>query len=392
MEQHQIILAIIAILAWSGFLLGHSHFSKYVSDPSSTAMFDQNDRSRRLFSSAVSSFLDPKSITLRTGGGLVVPKFDVQEEAQLDALKYAEPSLVHHRPDLDNQGVVVDVLSIGSETRPEYLAAQVETWASHINVRHYWGVTEREDYDINCPSMSDEYLQSFLHTCKSPMGWDNDIEQFRTRHFGAASGFKRQQAGWFCAQRRPGRALGWLQAMYQNETKIPDILILVDDDTSLDVNKMKQLMLREEYNDHPFAGAMCTFEQGGFVFPFGGFGTFLNRAAIQSMTRPIVCDEQQRGNKFMESICANLRQNRVGELDVFANGDSIFELFYKYSALDNFCMHSDWAIGYMITFYSGGSLHGLNPRQCRTTGCTGRSVTCHNQTPKDMKDFTLAHS
>jgi hypothetical protein len=39
--------------------------------------------------------------------------------------------------------------------------------------------------------------------------------------------------GWFCAQRRPGRALGWLQVMYQNPNEIPEILLIVDDDTSL---------------------------------------------------------------------------------------------------------------------------------------------------------------
>lgn len=322
---------------------------------------------------------------------MVGPQYVVQEEAQLAALKYVEPTLVHHRPVLDNQGVVVDVLSIGSDTRPEYMAAQVETWASHTNVRNYWGVTERDDYDINCSSMSDDYLQSFTRTCKSDMGWEI-IEAFRRRNFGAASGVKGdRQAGWYCAQRRPGHALGWLQAMYQNEENIPDILAIVDDDTSLDINKMEPLMLQDSYKHRPFAGAMCTFDNG-FIFPFGGFGTFLNRAAIKNMIQPIFCDDQQGGDEFMESVCANLQKNRIGELDVFANGDSVFELFYKYSALKDFCMHSDWAMGYMLTFYSGGSLNDLGPGQCRKPRCTSGSVTCHNQTPKAMKDFTLAHS
>mmetsp|Transcript_127 Transcript_127/g.242 ORF Transcript_127/g.242 Transcript_127/m.242 type:complete len:491 (-) Transcript_127:293-1765(-) len=75
MEQHQIILAVIAILAWSGFLLGHSHFSKYVSNPLSS----EDPRSRRL--NGVASYIDPKSITPRPPDGLVGPDFVVQDEA-----------------------------------------------------------------------------------------------------------------------------------------------------------------------------------------------------------------------------------------------------------------------------------------------------------------------
>jgi len=114
------------------------------------------------------------------------------------------------------------------------LTAQLNTWASHVNVRHFWGVTERQDYDVNCDSMSEEALQSFVQTCKGSMGWDKKVEQYRVGHFGHARGFVRgRQAGWICAQRRPGHALGWLQTMYQNEKMIPDILLLVDDDTSV---------------------------------------------------------------------------------------------------------------------------------------------------------------
>ena len=115
------------------------------------------------------------------------------------------------------------------------LTAQNNTWASHVNVRHFWGVTERQDYDENCDSMSEEALQSFIQTCKGPMGWDKKVERFRAKEFGVASGFglETHHAGWFCAQRRPGHALGWLQNMYQNEKMIPDILLLVDDDTSV---------------------------------------------------------------------------------------------------------------------------------------------------------------
>ena len=159
------------------------------------------------------------------------------------------------------------------------------------------------------------------------------------------------------------------------------------------MEKVKSQMLQGEKRDGPFVGASCRYDYHiGFLFAFGGFGTFLNRAAIQHMIQPIFCDERQEGSEFLKSACANLQKNLIGELDVFRQGDSVFELFYKYSALQHFCLHSDWAMGYMITFYSGGGLHQLHPQRCKRHPCNLGSITCHNQGPKDMEEFTLAHS
>ena len=65
---------------------------------------------------------------------------------------------------------------------------QLNTWASHVNVRHFWGVTECQDYDENCDSMSEEALQSFVQTCKGPMGWDKTVKQYGAKEFGVTSG------------------------------------------------------------------------------------------------------------------------------------------------------------------------------------------------------------
>ena len=61
------------------------------------------------------------------------------------------------------------------------------------------------------------------------------VPEIEANNFGNASWKKLFDLapGWFCAQRRPGRALGWLQVMYQNPNEIPEILLIVDDDTSL---------------------------------------------------------------------------------------------------------------------------------------------------------------
>ena len=102
MQHHQIILATIAILASSGFLLGHSYCSKSVSDPSSTTsssssnIIDQHCRSLRQISSGISQYINPKSITTRPDV-FVDPLFVVPEDYLADS-KYAEPTIVHSRP------------------------------------------------------------------------------------------------------------------------------------------------------------------------------------------------------------------------------------------------------------------------------------------------------
>ena len=230
-----------------------------------------------------------------------------------------------------------------------------------------------------------------IELCKSPLGWEPSIEQFRTNLYGAASGKSRQsRAGWFCAQRRIGPALGFLGLLYQdNTTNIPDILVLVDDDTSVDIEKVKHQMLQNSSGD-PFVGAACLFDRGyPFQVSFGGFGTFFNKASLLRLLQPIYCDEG-RDDANVQSICLILHQNRIGELAVFRDGDSIFDLFYKFIAFTKFCMHSDWVIGYMFTFYGGG-MHQLVPKQCRRDTCHEKSITCHNQSPNDMKEFFIVH-
>ena len=160
---------------------------------------------------------------------------------------------------------------------------------------------------------------------------------------------------------------------------------------------MYQLMQKSRDNAVPFVGAPCVFETGIISFAFGGFGTFLNRASIEHMTSPIICDDEHRQESpYMDLVCSNLQMNRVGELELFREGDSVFDIFYKYSVHNKFCMHSDWALGYMISLYSGGSLnqigHQINPFECRRDSCTLESVVCHNQGPNDMIEFTRSHN
>ena len=65
-------------------------------------------------------------------------------------------------------------------------------------------------------------MGEYIKTCRVP--------NLGTTKFGI--GHSPSAVGWYCAQRRPGRELGWLQNVYSKED-VPDILIMVDDDTSV---------------------------------------------------------------------------------------------------------------------------------------------------------------
>jgi hypothetical protein len=175
--------------------------------------------------------------------------------------------------------------------------------------------------------------------------------------------------------------------MYQDPAKIPDILILVDDDTSVDIEELQRQM--STFGDSPYVGNPCLGRRLGGLSNtgIGGAGTFFNRAAIENLSRPIFCDDWKQ--ESMISACEILQANRVGEYDVFQQGDSVFDIFYKYSALREFCMHSDWAMGYMINAYSGSRLRKLGHfNGCRYRWpCERGSTSCHYQDPEAMKQF-----
>ena len=151
-------------------------------------------------------------------------------------------------------------------------------------------------------------------------------------------------------------------------------------------------MMKTSSKAKPFVGAGHVYSST-IPHPHGGFGTFFNREAIQNMVRPMFCPLQDEGSNRFESACANLQQNRSGELDVFQQGDSVFDLFYKFSALRDLCMHSDWITGYMSTYYlhpegSSESVEILEMPGRNSLRCTKSSGTCHWQTPNDMKRLT----
>jgi hypothetical protein len=167
----------------------------------------------------------------------------------------------------------------------------------------------------------------------------------------------------------------------------------VDDDTAVDIEAV-QLWMSEAKGPrvgNPCAGGTMSVVKG-WLAGMGGAGTFFNRAAIERLSEPLYCDNPT--HESMSLTCARLQDNRVGERDVYQQGDSVFDIFYKYSAMVDFCMHSDWAMGYMINAYSGSSLEQFG--QClqrlgRGNDCPVDALYCHYLSPESMKNFAQNH-
>jgi len=157
-------------------------------------------------------------------------------------------------------------------------------------------------------------------------------------------------------------------------------------------------------SEDPYIAAGSVFQlgkYGGFKAAHGGFGTYLNKAAIELMTRrPIFCNKDDglisttpEEDPFTINACAQLAHNKAQELHVYTPGDSVFNIFYKLASRPYFCMHSDWMFGFMITNY-GMTKDGLvqvDP-QGKRGYCGEESVSCHYQTPALMEQFVQMHS
>ena len=320
-------------------------------------------------------------------------------------------SVAYHQDPSDRHEYVIDVASIGSETRLDYLQAQVDTWAgTHRAVRHFWGLTEHEDIKKSCDSRFAEEVERLSRTCRSKSGFAPSIATFVHRYYGFGEGLRDhiKDTGWICAQRRIGPVLRWLEAQYAGaarESDLPDLLVLVDDDTVLDVDQVRRFMTNQAKHPRgPIVRAGCAVQEDrdsevAFSFPYGGFGTFFDKHALREMIRPIRCTANAT-SVVDKRICATLKENRMGERLLFEEGITILELFRRYSALPVYCMHSDWMLGYIVKFYLPESaLLGVEtyPRCGNITSdmtarpCDDIFATCHNMKPEDMESLALSY-
>lgn len=333
----------------------------------------------------------------------------------------------------------LDVLIVGSQNNVEAARTQFQTWGSHPAIRNFVLATEHDDPDPQChESMKSwSHVEKYVSTCRNHLFWKNlDAHSLLTKYWVKRAYAhidwlkkKKDPGGWLCAQKRFVAAFTKLSRWYadhasdhsqQEELRrrsvtdddhdgvmdgFPDYLIIADDDTYMNIEHISEYLINaphklknekglsndEMYVPTPdvpviFAGCRTRAPVGDIKWtaPFGGFGIFLSKAALEKWTHPISCYQDHKvvvsddRSEFDQAICNKYLQQKegghqgedrdhgnsvkynesvypfnatVGEDHFFKSGDSLNEVFYKYiHGMEYFCLHSDWFFGYIANF------------------------------------------
>jgi hypothetical protein len=277
---------------------------------------------------------------------------------------------------LKDAKLTIDIISTGSKTNPALLEGQASAYSIHPSVRFFFGLTEEDDADPTCAErLTYETMAQISEHCVSTKirrrhkWWKHsDLMKFQTNHFLHGKYMEKKNPGWLCAQKRPAHGLGKLGKFYRqglawyNET-LPDYLLIVDDDTYINLQWFEQEFGSQDSNI-PRAEAGCLiFSPFNNTFPFGGFGTILSKGAIHNLIRPIQCKDNSTIDAFSAHACHQLEKNLIGEQESFQDGMSISDLMNAHASRDNYadfpdwsasypyCLHSDWATGFYTNFY-----------------------------------------
>ncbi|CAJ1935418.1 unnamed protein product [Cylindrotheca closterium] len=299
--------------------------------------------------------------TLLAGGG--VPSFD-QEDLRLG-------HFVHLRSKKQkltwiktlNRTLIVDILSIGSQSRKELQRTQINTFGTHKTVRNFFVADEFVDKDPKCNQALDVEDTFKISNFCVQKEWKEEnqwLMRLMTRHYITRERLEENSnpVGWMCAQARPLFSLFEIQKRYKREP-LPDYLIVIDDDSYFNMNKFQKHFTLEG-SSRPRAIAGCRIKYHlTFSGPYGGFGLILSRAMLKDLMEPIDCST----NYTTDSICGRIEMDRIGEYGVFRDmiSGSLVELMKRYAELSAFrdhkkwttgyCLHSDWATGYLISLY-----------------------------------------
>ena len=287
----------------------------------------------------------------------------------------------------EERGFTVDILSVGSVTRQELLNAQKRTFASHVSVRNFFNVTERDDPDPDChEKLTLSQTREISNYCRNQRPVKDVGETYRfIRGLYARWPWLEKKAnpvGWMCAQQRPHAGMMKVHNHYKTSGQnLPDYLLVTDDDTYINMKTFERefggsgdLRPRRDLSPptegEPLVMAGCLVRQPvkqlNFTFPFGGFGTFISRGALQELYRPIYCDPSapEYRQALHEDKCKQLDRDLVKEKHFFKDGMSIMELMHSYVTLprytdvrnwdvdNHYCLHSDHAFGVFLNFYN----------------------------------------
>ena len=326
-----------------------------------------------------------------------------------DSTQRASSHSHHHRR------LVVDIMSVGSQTRPEYQQAQRETWGAHPTVRHFFPITEADDRDSKCAAnLTRDHIRDNVIQCRV---FQQQAGRFmQLFKYMPASWVMRQgnPVGWYCAQYRWGNGLVKIARYYRKQMKrerqlrrqpqntttatvqtaLPDAFMIVDDDTLHDMEVMEEALMSTLSVDNNVTGtgnatankptAERPIVYGGClevtksrkllrIVPHGGSGLILSRGALERLIRPINCtgrggganSQESESNQstttnapsptFEDSFCAQIQENLVLEAPVWRDGYSLADF------IDAFAYEQNYTTGTASNTNDTGSIHSSNP-------------------------------
>jgi Fringe-like len=294
--------------------------------------------------------------------------------------------------------VMIDVISIGSVTKIDFLQAQQASFGQYV--RHFWSITEDADTSQCAMQLTAQQYCSVLAFCTSPVASNTSstighfltarlfrpkygpirpptpaFKQRPTEQSCAVQDVTPQAIGWLCAQQRPLFGLRRAVEAYGTSIPLPHYLLIIDDDTYVNMNHLIPL-LRTHYPYHEIhVLAGCVKHNPPkihFSFPVGGFGTVLTRQALQQrLLRPMDCaasatqDTSSETERYRRFVCWQIQNNQFGERDYFQNNMSVADL-YSHAARPytedwsraagrrGFCWHSDHVLAYFLNYYHIG--------------------------------------
>jgi hypothetical protein len=255
---------------------------------------------------------------------------------------------------------VVDILSIGSQSRLDYVVAQQQTFGSHVSVRNFFNVTELDDADPTCSfKLTREDVVQISNFCRVEKKW-HPRRQFVMSYLQAP--FARPQwlmkrknpMGWMCAQTRPAQGFYKVVQHYRSTKQpLPDYLIIMDDDTYYNLELFQQhFQTHERYRNSSESSAIAgclvrsPIQHINLILPFGGYGLIVSKGYLQDMMRPISCSVNR-------NLCRAIRlTSHLDERHLFSESMSLTDLLYAYATnqpfadyknwTTGFCLHSDW--------------------------------------------------
>lgn len=363
---------------------------------------------------------------------VLLPKTDAARSGFLKTSSTKYPATITSQ--IGNQkfnGKVVDILSVASNKRPEYMQTQRNTWANHPLVRNFFNVTEDLDgAGGSCQGIPRKKVLTVSKYCRrrylSQNSSDGDFSwlmQRYTQYYARKVWLKTKPdpAGWLCAQKRfPIGLARAIQGYFQRGEALPDFLLVVDDDTYYNMDGYFKEIVSTIESSQPYVGAGCRVTNGrdmdsGIVFPFGGFGLSFSKGSLMRMLRPLSRDSPMENDKWQNATLAAIDENLIVEKETFRDGMNLAQMMEEFALAEPFhnmsrwtrgyCFHGHWILAIFTQLYGLHSTYYMDAVQgseitlknvqkgpqysglCRNeySNCKFSDLACHYQNPADMQ-------